>query len=412
MKMKLNYTPLLALLIVGAYLHYFYAQEITQLITIGFYSAIALIMFSLISGGAWGYLLLSEKHKINRASRIQLEKEAHTLVIHDEVTGMMFVRDTDSGANYHALHLEQNPYSNGHYQKPSPEAQTNWEFFIASKSKGSASAKMVEGVLGLPEKVVELDLLRELSHAQRCLIVGASDSGKTTLIKHIVRDQLPHGQVIVIDPHSFPSKWPGCDVSGVGRNYEQIGHTLDNLILLMDKRYEEIGRGEVQEEAHDRVTIVIDEWRAIVKNVDNAADTITALLTESRKAAFRVFVGTHSERVKALGIEGEGDLKDGFVMVRLGFELGQRKATIDYGNGELPALLPGPYNYGADVANTGPKSFAIPNGPTPDTTEKIIIEMRENGESLSAISKAINNGGKGGAQINKIKLKLAKFGLI
>ena len=92
----------------------------------------------------------------------------------------------------------------------------------------------------------------------------------------------------------------------------------------MTQRYQEIGQGLVAEEAHPHLTIIIDEWRAIVKNAANASNTITALLTESRKAAFSVFVGTHSERVKALGIEGEGDLKDGFVMVRLGWQSGER----------------------------------------------------------------------------------------
>jgi len=63
------------------------------------------------------------------------------------------------------------------------------------------------------------------------------------------------------------------------------------------------GSGEGQ---HPRLTVIIDEWRAIVYNVKGADAAIKTLLTESRKAAFSVFVASHSERVKALGIEGEG----------------------------------------------------------------------------------------------------------
>ena len=86
----------------------------------------------------------------------------------------------------------------------------------------------------------------------------------------------------------------------------------------MTKRYDEIGRGIVSEMGHAKITILIDEWRSITFNLGKpASEAIKALLTESRKAAFSVFVATHSERVKALGIEGEGDLKDGFAVVRL-----------------------------------------------------------------------------------------------
>jgi hypothetical protein len=99
----------------------------------------------------------------------------------------------------------------------------------------------------------------------------------------------------------------------------------------------------VAEQAHFRITILIDEWRAIVYNVKDASEAIKSLLTESRKAAFSVFVATHSNRAKPLGLEGEYDLKDGFAVVRLSIANGQRQATLDMGNGEVPVMLPGTY---------------------------------------------------------------------
>ena len=45
-----------------------------------------------------------------------------------------------------------------------------------------------------------------------------------------------------------------------------------------------------------------------------------------------------------MGIKGEGDLKDGFAVIRL---RGNRHvgfaATLDIGDGQIPVVLPGPY---------------------------------------------------------------------
>ena len=101
--------------------------------------------------------------------------------------------------------------------------------------------------------------------------------------------------------------------------------------------------GSLVKKGHFRITILIDEWRAIVYNVKGASEAIKALLTESRKAAFSVFVATHSDWAKPLGLEGEYDLKDGFAVVRLSVANGERQATLDIGNGEIPASLPGVY---------------------------------------------------------------------
>jgi hypothetical protein len=122
-----------------------------------------------------------------------------------------------------------------------------------------------------------------------------------------IRKKLPTSKVIVIDPHTYPDKWHGCVVVGTGRNYAEVDRALQALVRLMTKRYDEIGKGIVVEQGHTRITILIDEWRAIVYNVKQAGEAIKALLTESRKAAFSVFVATHSDRAKPLGLEGEYD---------------------------------------------------------------------------------------------------------
>ena len=258
-----------------------------------------------------------------------------------------------------------------------------------------------------------VDLLAALDSVQRCLIVGASDTGKTTLLQHLVTRRLQSSKVVVLDPHAYPDKWPGCKVMGASRNYIEIDQALTGLVQLMTKRYEDIGRGLVVEGHHPRLTILIDEWRAIVFNVKGASEAIKALLTESRKAAFSVFVATHSERVKALGIEGEGDLKDGFAVVRLSIINGQRLATLDTGNGEAPARLPGSFRVALDLRSnpTGPvmeSSEYINLEVEPTPTEAAILTLHRQGQNHKGICEAVG-WTPGGKQYQRIAEVLAKF---
>lgn len=185
-----------------------------------------------------------------------------------------------------------------------------------------------------------LDLDPALHRAQRLLIVGASDAGKTTLVQHVLGQR---ENVLVVDPHATRGKWGEARVIGAGRNYEAIGRTLDGLVGMMDRRYQELDRGDVAEGEHPRCTVVVDEWRAITRNVKDAGERLSTLLTEARKVNMDLIVATHSANVKALGIEGEGDLRDGFTVVRIKREGEQRVATIEQGDKPRPLRLPGHY---------------------------------------------------------------------
>lgn len=251
-----------------------------------------------------------------------------------------------------------------------------------------------------------VDLLPALDAVQRCLIVGASDAGKTTLLQWIIARRLSSSNVVVIDPHSWPEKWPGGKVVGVGRNYAEIDRALTALVQLMTQRYDDLGKGIVGEGQHRRITVIIDEWRAIVQNAPGAADVIKTLLTESRKAAFSVFVATHSERVKAIGIEGEGDLKDGFAIVRLHNIEGQRSATLDSGNGPAPAILPGRFVGGSPVGDDD----ALTLEPAPTEQEAQIIDLADAGLSHAKICEAVW-GYKSSNKYPEIDATLAKFGI-
>ena len=185
-----------------------------------------------------------------------------------------------------------------------------------------------------------LDLLSALDQEQAILIHGAKGTGKTTLLKHLMARR---HNCLILDPHGAPHKWPNCLMVGAGRDYEAIALALTGLVALMNQRYREMGQGLVQEGQHEKMTLLIDEYRGIVQNVPKSGKVITTLLTEARKAQMDMVLVSHSKLVKALGMQGEGDLREGFALVHLQESHGRRTATLDVGQGPTPVRLPGPF---------------------------------------------------------------------
>jgi hypothetical protein len=385
-----------ASIIITVYLSLFYHSEL--LLAVWILSGIVFVAMGI--GLVFLGWYASERIRMIRADRIEREKSAHVLTIHQH--GQFWVRDTDHRAVWHGLHLEQRVYSNGRnsYDEPTEQEQLAWRTF---NQKPTKVIEQPQQMAALPEP--HIDLLTALDNAQRTLIVGASNSGKTTLLQHIISRR--RGQVVVIDPHSFPNKWPVEKVIGIGRDYEAIAETLTGLVRLMSQRYDEIGKGEVAEGQHPPITIVIDEWRAIVQHVDSAGEAIKTLLTESRKAAMSVFVATHSDRAKPLGLEGEYDLKDGFSIVHLFWEGGRHLATIDTGQGHQPAIVPGPFVINQPTDRQDELSLPEPTL-EPDEQEQQILDLYRQGLPKTRIAMEVF-GNKGGHQSRKIEEVVQKF---
>lgn len=395
-------TLLLILLALGWYIDSLAHKEITNTVKVIIYVLATAVVAALVGILLFGILIFRERLLKERANRHVMEREAKVMYLVAEEGQQVYIRDTEKNITWRTAHLDSRVSANGQPTIPNPAELLAWQTYMF-RHRPRVMSEVTPQLLPAPSY---LDLLTALDSVQRCLIVGASDSGKTTLLQWLVSRRLQTSKVIVIDPHAYPQKWPGCVVVGTGRNYPEIANALDALVRLMTKRYEEIGKGIVAEQAHSRITILIDEWRAIVYNVKEASEAIKALLTESRKAAFSVFVATHSDRAKPLGLEGEYDLKDGFAIVRLSIANGQRYATLDMGNGEVPVTHPGFYPIQnlpvievEEVINLEPE-------PTPD--EARILALHSQGASFNEIARQIY-GHTGGKQTEQIKEVLAKF---
>lgn len=345
----------------------------------------------------YAYILL-EKARMVKAKRQAAQRDASVMVITANEREQVYVREDSTKAVYRPLHLNPATYQNGKMSEPTPVELAIYQLWHSKPAQTQTAAPlMIEGQ-STPE------LLPVLDSAQRVLVIGASGTGKTNLLQWVVSRRA--GGVLVIDPHAAPGKWGPAKVVGIGSNFPEIEATLDNLIELMVRRYQEIGQGLVREGEHPRLTIIIDEWMSIAYQCRNAQDVLVRLLTESRKAAFSVIIGSHSERVKSLGLDGKGDLRDGFLFIRLWLEGAERRATFDYGRGERPCLLPGKF---APAIEGGPVIEVESIGERrPSVQEQQILDLKATGASYNEICRQVY-GAEGGKQIQMVKNILTKY---
>jgi len=145
------------------------------------------------------------------------------------------------------------------------------------------------------------------------------------------------------------------------------------------------------------------------------------LLSESRKAAMRVYVACHSDSVKSLGLDGQGDLRDGFEIYHLDIsqQTGQRQAYLEIRRrGQprqvTPLALPGPYAGGNGSGWTVERPPVIemsapagPSAPTPGSIEERICRMYVEGASWRAITTAVYDG-KFGDYYNRLALDVLR----
>lgn len=186
--------------------------------------------------------------------------------------------------------------------EPSNFTLTTWDRYHAHHARRSPRAGIppASSASSTPNPP---QLLPAILPHQRLIIAGNPDSGKTTLLKHLVANRPDH-QIIPIDPHS-PSKLLGYDVIGAGRDFPAIQDALESLVTLLSSRYNDIAAGSAGYFQHKPVTITIDEWTTIRAVIASAGDYLRVLLTESRKVNINIVLIVHSLTVEAVGVDAQ-----------------------------------------------------------------------------------------------------------
>lgn len=200
----------------------------------------------------------------------------------------------------------------------------------------------------LPQ-IAELPLLPALQQCDNILVVGGKGTGKTTLMQWIEAQRAANAKTIVLDSHARPSQWKG-HIIGIGRQYEAIKDAMIGLTNKLKERYDspEYANGT---DSFEPINTFIDEFTLLpkaLKTLDyNVQSYSLPALTEGRKVGINCVWGIHSDKVKAMGLEGASDIKECFdAIVYLKNVQGERYAICDFGEGkrkDVKYMHPGPF---------------------------------------------------------------------
>lgn len=342
------------------------------------------------------------------------ERDAQHTVVTAGPGEQVYIAEENHAILWRAAHRDPRVYANGQWTEPAKTELGAYLAYLASLTHQAAPQ------LNLLEAGVMPDLLTSIRDFERMLIVGSSGAGKTTLLQHVCHTR--PGEVIVCDVHDDGHTWPpNCQVVGGGQNYADVMKALQWIIETIRARYALRATGAILDDENcPLTTLVLDEWRELVSAEPDAADVMKKTLTSGRKIRMGVVLGSHSERVGPLGIRGEGDLKDGFYVIRLhGDKYAGFSATLDQGDGEIPVKLPGPYQ---------PHLLAAPGKPASrdaglaldlskverpmDETERAILAAWDAGNRSITKLGILTYGSKGGAQNNIVREVLRKHGRV
>ncbi len=203
-------------------------------------------------------------------------------------------------------------------------AYKNW---IAHSMKPPAREIAIAPSAEIAAPVKFADIKQALSKPH-VMLLGSTGDGKSTLAKHLAANCTAY--TIVIDPHAAPDDWGNLPVYGAGRKYEQIAEIMKVTLELLQKRFDARDLGVKQFEP---IVIICDEYPAIIASsaAGKVASSWMKLISrEARKVAIRLVVLTQSPEVKAIGLEGEGSVRDNFCFIKLGeFALDHAKSLKD-----------------------------------------------------------------------------------
>lgn len=194
-------------------------------------------------------------------------------------------------------------------------SHTAWQQWLLDAMKPAAPPALVQfGAATIePSPMANLEDVKNHKHT---LIVGPTNSGKSTVATYLAG--MMQGEVKVIDPHASPYDWQGLKVIGAGRDYAAIADEMSDNLEEMDRRYKLRAEGQ---KSFPELVLIVDEYPAISASGECrklAPVWLKKLTREARKVSIKLIILTQGAEVAALGLEGEGTVRDAFGVLRLG----------------------------------------------------------------------------------------------
>jgi hypothetical protein len=184
---------------------------------------------------------------------------------------------------------------------------------------------------------------REYNDFPHLFLLGKTGAGKSWLSDRLVR--FLTGFAVVISPKKMPSDFVGLQVIGLPYQYRAIHRALVALEKLMVDREAEMQRTGNTD--FIPINVILDELPVSssgCKDLDlDLLKPLKALIRAGRTSKIRLIILAQGSEVKALGIEGEGGLRDSLTYVYLkGFvEDHAAKNKIDISQVDRPCIIEG-----------------------------------------------------------------------
>jgi hypothetical protein len=151
--------------------------------------------------------------------------------------------------------------------------------------------------------------------APHTLIVGISGTGKTTLAHAIAVAR--SGKLVILDPKWKPGKWAGVTAVPIDDDggYTHIEAALKTLLTELAARLVALKDGESN---FEELTVVAEELPTLITECPSASTFFKQVGRLGRELRICMIGLSQSDRVKSLGIMGEGDALDNYTLIRLG----------------------------------------------------------------------------------------------
>jgi len=355
--------------------------------------------------------MLTESRQLKASAR-KAEREADLFIVTAKRDEQVLISDGDSTRRFTAAHLQLSGQVNGVQIPATPEQIKAWAAWHGPRSQSTPA--LVQEIA--PAET--LPLLPALADCDNILIVGGKGSGKTTLLQWFEAERIQKGPVIVLDSHAEPGQW-FSQVIGAGRKYSKIKDAMIALINKMDKRHQRRTQGHKN---FTPICTIIDEFTLLpgyLKELGYKSQTYSfPMLTEGRKVEMSCLWGIHSDRVKATGFEGMGDLRECFdAIAYLKHVKGNYYALVDFGEGkeDIHYIPPGPF-FVQPAPPAAEDLLSLPDEPEepeptstnaydPDQAEQI-RSMYNDGKTKTEIAQSFGYNSNEGAIFYKIKAAL------
>jgi hypothetical protein len=206
-------------------------------------------------------------------------------------------------------------------------------------------------------------------------LLGKSGSGKSYLSDRLVR--FLDGFAVVITPKRMPKDFQGLQVIGLPYSYQAIHQALTALEDLMIEREAEMQRTGKTD--FPPVNVILDELPVSSSGCkDEGLDLLKplkAIIRAGRTSKIRLIILAQGAEVKALGIEGEGALRDSLTYIYLkGFvEKQAQDLKLDISQYTRPCIIDGQIadtSFLSQFEQKQPRSLTLASQPMQPTEAK------------------------------------------